>query len=136
MSLINIYQLQMKVLASNFKNDTSIGIRISDIAMIEKNLQALFSRNVNEIYLKTKSTNDECHKQYGTILCKLKRDFIYMKQTKLLANTIIEYQYNIKCDELFKNNTRVTGEDKVIFFKCLVKVIEWADAKTFDVNFK
>ena len=136
MQSINLDEFKKKTIATESNSTNSTGLSVADIKMIEENLQALFAKNVNEIHMKTKWTSDERQKGYPTIACKLTKEAIYMQQTKAPTDPIIKYKYQIKRDELVKNNTIVTGEGKTMFFKHLVKVIEWAEAKKLDVAFK
>ena len=138
MQSINLDELKKQAMAteSNSTSANRTGLSLADIKQIEENLQALFAKNVNEIHMKTKWTSDERQKGYPTIACKLTKEAIYMQQTKAPTDPIIEYKYQIKRDELVKNNTIVTGEGKTTFFKHLVKIIEWAEAEKLDVAFK
>ena len=138
MESLNLDELRKQAIASesNSTNANSTGLNLADINQIEQDLQALFAKNVNEIHMKTKWTSDERKKGFPTIACKLTKGTIYMQQTKAPTDPIIKYRYQIKRDELVKNDTIVTGEGKTMFFKHLVKIIEWAEAKKLDVAFK
>jgi hypothetical protein len=138
MQSLNLDQLKKQAIAteSNSTSGNSTDLSLGDIKRVEENLQALFAENVNEIHMKTKWTSDECEKGFPTIACKLTKEAIYMQQTKAPTDPIIKYKYQIKRDELVKDNAIVTGEGKTTFFKHLVKVIEWAEAEKLDVAFK
>ena len=136
MQSLDIEKLKKQAIIKGSITNSSNRLSLDDIKSIEQNLQALFAKNVNEIHMKTKWTSDERQKGYPTIACKLTKEAIYMQQTKAPTDPIIEYKYQIKRDELVKNNTIVTGEGKTTFFKHLVKIIEWAEAEKLDVAFK
>ncbi|MEC8677265.1 MAG: hypothetical protein VXX85_00250 [Candidatus Margulisiibacteriota bacterium] len=136
MQSLDIEKLKKQAIIKGSITNSSNRLSLDDIKSIEQNLQALFAKNVNEIHMKTKWTSDETKKGLPTIACKLTKNTIYMQQTKDPTDQLVNYKYQIKRDELLKNNTIVTDEGKAMFFKHLVKLIEWAEAEKLDVAFK
>lgn len=134
MKLLNLDELKKQSIFMETGNNR--GFKPNYIKQFEANLKALFAKNVNEIYFKTKWSSKDIQKGYLTIQCKLKKDAIYMQQIKSPAAPLINYKYVTKRDELIKNNMIIHDEDKTPFFKYLVKIIDWAEAEKLDVAFK
>ena len=85
--------------------------------------------------MQSKRSNEETQAR-PSFKCKLKKDFIFLQETKSPADPVIEYSYTVHSGQLFKNNTLATTEVKTLFFKELVKIFEWAESDKIDLQFK
>ena len=136
MQSININQLKNQYITQTDTEAVDDKLSIDEIKKVEEVLHQLFEKNVSQIHLKSKWTVNQISNGYPNIHCIFTKESMHMKQSKLPTDPIIEYKYLIKLDELTKNNNLIKGKEKSVFFKHLVKVIEWFEADKLIVDFK